>query len=245
MRTLPFLAPFDADGVLAFLAARALPGVEAVDGRRYRRAEVDVEAWPDRVVLHDGDEAVARRLFGLDVDPAGPDGVLGADALLAPLVRGRPGIRVPGAVSAFEVAVRAVVGQQVSVAGAQTVLGRLVAASGAKDRFPSPAELLAVPDDVYAMPGARRRALQALAAAGEEVAADPDALLALPGIGPWTVAYVALRCGDADAFQPTDLGVLRALRALGAADDPKGAVALAERWRPWRAFAQLHLWSAT
>lgn len=241
---LPFTPPFDADGLLGFLAARTIDGVDAVEGRRYHRAEVDVEVAADRVVLRGGDPEVARRLLGLGVDPAGPDGALGADPLLGPLVRARPGARVPGAVSAFEVAVRAIVGQQVSVAGARTVLGRLVAASGAAraGRFPTPAELLAVPDQAYAMPAGRRRALQALAAGGEEVAGDPDALLALPGVGPWTVAYVALRTGDPDAFQPTDLGVLRGLRSLGGPDDARDVAALAERWRPFRAFAQLHLW---
>ncbi len=222
----------------------------------YRRAGFAVDVRGDAVVLLEGDAEGARRLLGLDVDPGPADAGLGADPLLGAAVRARPGVRVPGTLDGFELAVRAVVGQQVSVAGARTVLGRLAAACGTAPEFPGPAAILAAPDAAFAMPGSRRRTLRALAAAtaSGELELDPPvrdpaaaeaALLALPGVGPWTAAYVALRAwGDPDAFQPTDLGVLRGLRALGGPGEPREAAALAERWRPWRAHAQMHVWRA-
>ncbi len=252
---LPFRPPLDAAGLLGFLAARAVPGVEAVDGDVYRRAGLEVRVRPGAVELLDGDPGAARRLLGLDHDPRPPAAALGSDPLLGPLVGRRPGVRVPGTVDGFELALRAVVGQQVSVAGARTVLGRLAIACGTVPRLPGPDAILRAGDAAFPMPAARRRALRALAGAVREgLELDPPlgdragverALLALPGIGPWTVAYVALRAwADPDAFQPTDLGVLRGLRALGGPGDARGAAGLAERWRPWRAIAQMHLWSA-
>jgi AraC family transcriptional regulator of adaptative response / DNA-3-methyladenine glycosylase II len=252
---LPFVAPLDAAGLLDFLAARAVPGIEAVEGARYRRAGFEVEVRDDRVRLREGDPAVARRLLALDVDPAPADAALRGDPLLGAHVAARPGMRVPGTVDGFELAVRAIVGQQVSVAGARTVLGRLASGCGTLPRFPGPDAVLAAPEAAFAMPASRRRALRALAAAarGGALVLDPPApdlgaarasLVALPGIGPWTAEYVALRAlGDPDAFQPTDLGVLRALRALGGPEDPRGAAEHAERWRPWRSFAQVRLWA--
>ncbi len=222
----------------------------------YRRAGFAVEVRPNAVVLLEGEAGRARRLLGLDVDPAPADAALGGDPLLGPVVRARPGVRVPGTLDGFELAVRAVAGQQVSVAGARTVLGRLAVACGTAPAFPGPAAILAAPDEAFAMPGSRRRTLRALAAAAASgaLALDPPvrdraaaeaALLALPGVGPWTVAYVALRAwSDPDAFQPTDLGVLRGLRALGGPGEPREIAAVAERWRPWRAHAQMHVWSA-
>ncbi|HEX8104377.1 MAG TPA: AlkA N-terminal domain-containing protein [Solirubrobacteraceae bacterium] len=218
---------------------RAVPGVEAVDGTVYRRAELAVDVRPDRVVLLDGDAAAARRLLDLDADPVAIDAVLAADPVLAPSVAAAPGRRVPGAVDAFEPAVRAILGQQVTVASARKLAARLVQACGSAPRFPSPHELLGAPDAAFAMPAARREALRTLAraAADDPGWCEPGALLALPGIGPWTAGYVAMRVHrDRDAFLPTDAGVRAGLRALGI--DARRS----DRWRPYRAHAMLHLW---
>jgi len=204
-----------------------------------------------------------RRLLDLDADPEAVVEALGPDPVIGPLVRRAPGRRVPGAVDGPEIAVRAVLGQQVSVAGARTVAGRLTAALGAPlvaplgsvtHRFPSPDALAGADDEALPLPAGRRRALRALAsavAAGDltlDAGADREQaradLVALPGIGPWTAEYVALRAlGDPDAFPATDLHVLRALRGRGI---PTAEVARAAgRWRPWRAYATVHLWSTT
>ncbi len=273
--------PLAAGELLDFLAARAVPGIEGSEGGTYHRSlrlphgegvvaislagADEVRATLRLGDLRDLTAAVnrCRRLLDLDADPAAVDAALGGDPLLAPLVRAVPGRRVPGTVDGWELAVRAVIGQQVSVAGARTVAGRLVASAGTSlacpsgpvtHLFPSPAELLAADDRSMAMPEARRRALRALAGAVDDgsLSVDPGSdpaevarrLGALPGIGPWTVAYVALRAlADPDAFLPTDLGVRRALAARGADDGPAQVLALSERWRPWRAYATVHLWA--
>ena len=203
-----------------------------------------------------------RALFDLDVDPAAVASALRRDPLLAPSVRRSPGLRVNGAFDAFETAVRVVVGQQVSVRAATTVAGRIATALGEPvetpfpglDRLPPTAEAVAAAgEDRIArigMPGARARTLLALAAvlrSGElrlERGADPDAvrdrMLALPGVGPWTASIVAMRAlGAADAFPAGDLGVLRALGVKSVRE----AEARAEAWRPWRAYAAMHLWN--
>jgi AraC family transcriptional regulator of adaptative response / DNA-3-methyladenine glycosylase II len=184
--------------------------------------------------------------------------------VLGPLVAARSGLRLPGHVDGAELALRAVIGQQVSVAGARTVAAGLVArygeplaapADGLTHRFPAAKVLAGVDPEDLPMPRSRGRTLVGLARAlaEGEVILDPgvdrdevaDRLLALPGIGPWTVAYVRVRAlGDPDAFLPTDLGVRRALGRLGQPDDPRGAAALAERWRPWRSYALFHLWAS-
>jgi AraC family transcriptional regulator of adaptative response / DNA-3-methyladenine glycosylase II len=184
------------------------------------------------------------------------DGRLAADPLLAPLVAARPGLRCPGAVDGAELAVRAVLGQQVSLAGAATLAGRLVQMYGERleqplgevtHLFPTAEALAAADPDSLPMPQSRRVALQGLARAlaGGEIALQPGAepaLLALPGIGPWTVSYIAMRAlRDADAFLPADLGVRRALESLGRDGSPRAATELAERWRPYRAYALQHL----
>jgi AraC family transcriptional regulator of adaptative response / DNA-3-methyladenine glycosylase II len=157
-----------------------------------------------------------------------------------------------------------VLGQQVSVAGAATLAARLVAACGRPVSiadetlthvFPDPPQVMTAEDEAFSMPASRRRALQGLAAAAPDgelelhAGADRDAaraaLMALPGIGEWTATYVAMRVfGDPDAFLVSDLGVRRALERLGQAGDPASATARAERWRPWRAYALMYLWSA-
>lgn len=278
---LPYRAPFDAAGLFSFLGTRAVPGVESWDGTTYRRtlrlphgtgtlaltpAEGHVACTLRLDHLADLATAVARarRIADLDADPVAVADVLGADPLLAPLVARSPGLRVPGTVDGAELAVRAVLGQQVSVAGARTLAGRLVAACGepladAADGlthlFPSSAALADLDPALLAMPQARRRALLGLclALADGDVVIDPGAdraeldarLRALPGIGPWTTSYISLRAlGDPDAFLPTDLGVRHALEGLGSPGDPITAAALAERWRPWRSYALLHLWAS-
>lgn len=247
--------PWDAGHALSFLSARAVPGLERVEGSRYRRRDVvvelggaDVEVWidgrgddPRSAFARLGDAVPGvRRLLGLDRDVAAATRALATDPLLGLLVRARPGLRPCGAWSVREATLRAVVGQQVSVAGARTVLGRLIADDG---ELSSPAELASRPIEAFPMPRSRIRALQGLAAldwtSEAALRADPDAfaeaLLASPGIGPWTVAYVRLRgLGDDDAWPGTDLLLQRAVAASGA--DP-------ELWRPWRAWAATYLWA--
>jgi AraC family transcriptional regulator, regulatory protein of adaptative response / DNA-3-methyladenine glycosylase II len=286
---LPCRRPFNPASVLDFLGARVLPGVEAIDGSAYTRSlrlphghgvvtltappaekgdPAYVEAALGLADLRDLTTAVSRcrQLLDLDADPVAVCDALGDDPLLGALVRADPGRRVPGAADGFELAVRAVIGQQVSVAGARTVAGKLVLAAGellpADDRgvthlFPTPAALadLAESDPgAFAMPAGRRRALGALAAAvaSGDVVIDPGAdprelrrsLVALPGIGPWTAEYVALRAlRDPDAFMPTDLGIRRAAASLGLPDDPARLTTLTDAWRPWRSYAMAYLWS--
>jgi len=190
--------------------------------------------------------------------------VLGADPLLGPLVAGAPGLRVPGAVDGAELAVRAVLGQQVSVAAARTAAGRLAAAYGERlERprgevvalFPSAATLGALDPASLPMPRARAAALVGLcrALAAGELRLDPDgdreaarsALLALPGIGPWTAGYVAMRAlGDPDVFLVEDLGVRHGLARVGGPSDAREARALAAAWAPWRSYASQYLWQA-
>jgi AraC family transcriptional regulator, regulatory protein of adaptative response / DNA-3-methyladenine glycosylase II len=277
---LPYRAPLDADGLLAFLARRAVPGIEqALDGAHRRSLRLPhgggvLELRPldghvqARYWLQDmRDLAVAvqrsRTLLDLDSDPHCVLHCLGSDPLLGPLLRATPGRRVPGAVDGHELAVRAVLGQQVSLAGAATLAGRLVADYGrplerplgaVTHVFPTAAALAEADPERLAMPTARRRALLALAAAlaGGELTLDAGAdraearqrLLALPGIGPWTADYVAMRAlRDPDAFLASDLGVRHALRQLGQDGRPAAAARLAERWRPYRAYAVQHLWA--
>ena len=274
--------PYAAGPLLSFLAARAVPGVEECRDGGYRRslrlpggAGVVAVMPPDpgegqltvRLDLEDpGDLGAAvercRRLLDLDADPRAVDAVLGADPLLAPLLRLRPGLRVPGHPDGFELAVRAVLGQQVTVKGARTLAARLVAKLGSPLAKPAgpvthlfPSAEAVADDDLsgVGLTGTRVRALRALAGAvAGGLALDPDAdraetgrrLLALPGIGPWTAAYVAMRAlGDPDAIPLTDLGLRQALRTLGAPDDARSVAARAERWRPWRAYAAMHLWA--
>jgi AraC family transcriptional regulator of adaptative response / DNA-3-methyladenine glycosylase II len=207
-----------------------------------------------------------RQLLDLDADPIAVLEALRPDPLIGPLVSAQPGRRVPGATDGFELAVRAIIGQQVSVSGARTIAGRLVRAAGEvlpepmggiTHLFPTPAALIALAGSdpaTFSMPSSRRRALVALAQAVDSgaVVIDPGSdpselrtsLVALPGIGPWTAEYVAMRAlRDPDAFMPTDLGIKRAVHALGLADNPAHLSALSEGWRPWRSYAMVHLWA--
>lgn len=268
--------PLDADALLAFFARRAVPGVEELADGAYRRSlrlphgagvaelraaggHVQAELWLDDG--RDADSALARcrALLDLDTDPVPIAQRLEPDPLIGPLVRRSPGRRVPGSVDGAELAVRAVLGQQVSLAGAATLAGRLVEEYGeplarpvgaVTHLFPSAAALAGADPERLAMPGSRRRALLGLTAAlaSGELVLEPGAetaLLALPGIGPWTVAYIAMRVlRDPDAFMPTDLGVRHALERLGEDGSPAAAIRMAERWRPYRAYALQHLWAA-
>jgi AraC family transcriptional regulator of adaptative response / DNA-3-methyladenine glycosylase II len=287
---LRFRAPYDAAAVGAFLAARAVPGLElfttgraAWEHRRVVRlptapAVVTVTPYDDHLLLRAvgvslPDTAAlvtqVRHWLDLDAEPGSVAAVLGADPDLAPLVAARPGLRVPTTVDAWETCVRAVVGQQVSVAAATTLLGRLVAAygtamggaerasSGFPTAFPTPGRLAAAgPDELSAigMPRARGRTLHALAdatacgvvpigsASREEILA---ALATIPGVGTWTLDYIALRAlGDPDAFPATDLGIRHAARDRGLPSGARELTSRAEAWRPWRAYAAQHLWSA-
>jgi AraC family transcriptional regulator of adaptative response / DNA-3-methyladenine glycosylase II len=277
---LPYRAPFDGDGLIAFLGARAVPGVEEVSDGVYRRslrlssgagivelkpADGHVRARVHLEQLRDLASAVqrCRALLDLDSDPMAVAEVLGTDPVIGLTVRANPGRRVPGHVDGDELAVRAVLGQQVSVAGASTLAGRLVRACGEElaqpigavtHLFPSAARLAEIDPESLPMPRSRRTALLGLARALADgtvvldAGADRDdarrRLLQLPGIGPWTVSYIAMRAlRDPDAFLPTDLGVRHGLEALGEDGSPANAERLAEQWRPYGAYAVMHLWA--
>lgn len=257
--------PFDGGALLDWFASRAVSGLEEVSSTTYRR-RVRAGDSTGSIELHPSDDAVvlsvdlpagtglgtivggARRLFDLGADPDAVDEHLGADALLAPLVARRPGIRVPGCWTGFEAGVRAVVGQQISVAAATTVVGRIVAAHGTEGSFPRPTELVDAPLEALGMIGRRAETIRSLATAvvcGDVVldgTLDHDALvsslMALPGIGPWTASYIALRSGEPDAFPAGDLHLMRMLGA----DKEIEALTRAEAWRPWRSYAAMHLW---
>jgi AraC family transcriptional regulator of adaptative response / DNA-3-methyladenine glycosylase II len=268
---LGYRPPLEWEALLAFLAARAIPGVEEVAGGSYRRTVKVGLAAGLVTVTHDADRrallarvpvALARDLgsiigrlrvlFDLDARPDAIAAGLGSDRLLGALVRSRPGLRVPGAFDPFETAVRAVLGQQVSVRAATTLAGRLAAALGPAPLFPTAETLARTREETIAalgMPLARARTLVALARAivdGQVVLdhhADAEAtaraLQALPGVGPWTASYIALRSLHwPDAFPAGDLGVRK---ALGNATEEQ-ARRMAEAWRPWRGYAVMHLW---
>ena len=283
---LAYRPPYDWDAMLSFLGARAIPGVEAVSGNTYLRtiaisghfgvisaAPADknrVNVWvrfPDMAALP---QIIARvrRVFDLAADPDTIGAHLALDPVLAPLVKARPGLRVPGAWDGFELAVRAIFGQQITVPAATRLLGRLVEAHGAplpamaKDHeglshlFPSPARLAKTDLATLGMPNARAMAVTSLAQA---VSSDPTIfsrsasleqtiakLRSLPGIGEWTAQYIAMReLREPDAFPAADIGLMRAMASGdGRRPSPAELLARGESWRPWRAYAALHLWAA-
>jgi AraC family transcriptional regulator of adaptative response / DNA-3-methyladenine glycosylase II len=278
---LAYRPPYDWKHVHGFLAARAVAGIEHVDRRGYARtigldhghALVHVRPVPDR---HELELTVrgaspksllqvasaARRVFDLGADPALIAATLKSDPLLGPLVRKRPGLRVPGVWEPFECAVRAIAGQQVTVAAGRTLVARIVARAGRRigpdgealtHLFPSPHELAAADLEGFGIPAARIAALKALARAVADrridLGGDPDqvvaALAELPGIGSWTAQYIALRAlGEPDAFPAADI-VLRRMAASRVAMVPTRDLARrAEAWRPWRSYAVLYLWQA-
>lgn len=275
--------PFDAEYLLAFFRARAIPGLETVRDRIYARGfrigdgvgMMICHFSPDQsgvnVILRGPARAAVleigarvRRLFDLDADVPSITAQFSDDALLAPLIIKRPGLRVPGCWDQFELAIRAVLGQQVSVAAARTLAGRLVQGYG--DALPDDltdgtgvTHLCAQPErlvglDLIGIGLTRRRAQTVLDVI--EMFADPrcdqksdDALIAamsaIKGIGPWTLNYFALRgLGDPDAFPAADLGILKASALGGGPDKAKALETLSESWRPWRAYAAQYLWSA-
>lgn len=300
MLRLPYKPPLDWTSLLAFLAPRAIPGVEAVEGDRYRRTvRIDgsagtIEASPIR-----GEHALAlrvqvpvgpgldrlvrrvRRLIDLDADPDRIARDLRRDPLLARLLRERPGLRVPGAWDGFETAVRAILGQQISVRGATTLSGRLVnlvgealdgraggtsfgdeiagagafrdhaASAGALTRlFPGPDAVARADLSRIGIPRGRATAIRGLAEAVLAGTISLDAangmedavarLSALPGVGSWTAQYIAMRVlGEPDAMPFGDLGLQRALSLTEPALRKRS-----EAWRPWRAYAAMHIWSS-
>jgi AraC family transcriptional regulator, regulatory protein of adaptative response / DNA-3-methyladenine glycosylase II len=278
---LSYREPFDWTGLLAFLAPRAIPGVETVASGRYRRSvELGdfrgvIELAPDprgwaALILRAPVEASAhlaaiahrlRTLCDLDADPTVITTQLGASPRLAKLVKAAPGLRVPGAWCRFELAVRAILGQQITVAGATTLAGRLVKAFGSpladdpegRLLFPRPEEL--VDADLAACGLTRSRAETLRGLARSELTGDGalataasldealERLLALPGIGDWTAQYVAMRAlREPDAFPAGDLGLRKALAENGVLPTASKLRAEAEAWRPWRAYAAMHLW---
>jgi AraC family transcriptional regulator of adaptative response / DNA-3-methyladenine glycosylase II len=269
--------------LFAFLAARAIPGVEAVHGLEYRRlvptaggdallrlrptageAAIELEidgVGRDEVMRLVG---VARRLLDLDADPTAIDAVLETDEILRPLVRAHPGMRLPSAFDGFATTVLAILAQGVTLASARTLAGRIARVHGrvvdvgdpATDRlFPEPQVLARADLSALGLTGRRAATITGVAAAVAEGRLELDAeadpartlatLSALPGIGQWTTGYVALRVfGDRDAFPPGDAAVRAAFRRLALPSDPASITTRAEAWRPWRAYALLHLWAS-
>jgi len=271
--------------MLAFLAMRAIPGVEVVRDDVYRRTiALDGAAGTLAVTPIGGDRlsvavrfpkpsalprilARVRGVFDLSADPVGIGEVLSRDPRLARMVAARPGLRVPGAWDGFELAVRAILGQQITVVQARKLAGDLVASHGEAlsdpwaepgltHAFPTPQHLAAADLSGLKMPGARIRCLSSMAAA---VADDPNLLSptaglaemvarlrALPGIGEWTAQYIAMRqLREPDAFPAADVALMRALAdADGVRPTADELLAQAEAWRPWRAYAALHLWAS-
>jgi AraC family transcriptional regulator, regulatory protein of adaptative response / DNA-3-methyladenine glycosylase II len=258
-------APYAVDSMLGWLSLHLVPGLEELDGSTYRRvlpsgSVVALQIGADAVSLTTSIDDVrtlpdtvarCRRILDLDADPVAVDATLGEDRQLAAMVAARPGIRVPGAADGFELLVRTVLAQQVSLASAHTFARRLVDTYGKPldtpvgsltARFPSADDLAEASYDGIGLTGGRIKTLRAIAnahAAGE-LTLDPSAdrdetrarLLALPGIGPWTVDYVAMRAlGDPDAFPGTDLVLRRLVCDL-----------TPDHWRPWRSYAAMHLW---
>jgi AraC family transcriptional regulator of adaptative response / DNA-3-methyladenine glycosylase II len=284
---LRYRPPYDWDAMLAFLAARAVPGMEVVEDGAYARViELDGEVGSVRVSLGQADTlavlvrfprlsalpviiARLRRVFDLAADPQAINAHLSRDEALAPLVAARPGLRAPGGWDGFELAMRAVLGQQITVGAAIRLAGKLVQAygepaspaatghTGLTHAFPRPERIAAADLTHLGMPGARARALSTVAAAvvedpqflglGRSLEAAVARLRSLPGVGEWTAQYIALRgMREPDAFPAADIGLMRALAdPQGVRPDAAQLLARAEAWRPWRAYAAQHLWAAT
>ena len=281
---LPYAPPYDWDAMIDFLGARAIRGIEVVDDRRCYRRSIALDGAQGVISVEPDDREMAlrvsirfpqvsalagivrrvRRIFDLSADPLAIRDDLGRDPLLAPLVAKRPGLRVPGAWDGFEVAVRAILGQQITVVAAVNLAAKLVAEYGEPLRsvhgdglthiFPTPDRIAQA--HLLGMPAARARALSSVAAAAlanpnlfspSQTLEDAIAKLrSIPGIGEWTAQYIAMRvlC-EPDAFPAADIGLLRALaRSEEGRPSTAEVVARAEAWRPWRAYAAQHLWTA-
>ena len=290
---LRYRPPYDWAAMLAYLRGRAIDGVERLEGERYVRSvahggavgTVEIVHVPDRESLGvtirfpraralPAIIARVRRVFDLDADVASIGAHLAQDRLLAPLVAKRPGLRVPGGWDGFELAVRAVLGQQVTVEAGRRLAVQLVEVCGGRwpagqrrapgapgegqvsRVFPTAAQVAAADLSGLGMPGARRATLVAIAEAAlaeprlfEPLATIEDTvarLCAIRGVGDWTAHYIALRAArEPDAFPASDVGLLRgAADRSGVRPSPSALVARAERWRPWRAYAAQHLWMA-
>jgi AraC family transcriptional regulator, regulatory protein of adaptative response / DNA-3-methyladenine glycosylase II len=277
---LPVRVPFAFEGVFGHLAASVVPGCEEVRDGAYRRTLrlpfgngiVSLTPAPDHVRctlalddFRDLTSAISRcrRLLDLDADPDAVIDVLSSDAVLAPVVAKAPGQRIPRTVDEAELAVRAVLGQQVSMKAARTHASRLVAAYGdpihdangaLTHTFPSTEQLADIDPVHLAVPATRRRTITGLIAALADgsVTLNPGCdweaarvqLLALPGIGPWTAEVIAMRgLGDPDAFPASDLGLRMAAEQLGLPGDHRELTERSQRWRPWRSYATQHLWT--
>jgi AraC family transcriptional regulator of adaptative response / DNA-3-methyladenine glycosylase II len=275
---LPFRPPYDGRRMLDFLGLRAIPGLESYDGTTYRRTVAlgargkRFQGWIAARLLPSEAEVVLSPSLGPVIPPVLARlshlfdlGGQPADvaAALGPLAEAHPGLRVPGVMDGFELAVRAVLGQQVTVKAARTLAGRVLDAFGdpvetpfeaLRRTFPSPARIAEVAQEELGVLGilrTRSATIKALARAvaekelrlepGVDVEATIQALLRLPGIGEWTAQYIAMRAlAWPDAFLPTDHGVRTALSGLSTAE----IKARAEAWRPWRAYAVMHLWAS-
>ncbi|UUE98662.1 helix-turn-helix domain-containing protein [Xanthomonas hortorum pv. pelargonii] len=277
---LGYRPPLDLPAMLAFLQRRAIPGIEQVDASGYRRVIgtpgnatlIDVSAAPQRAELLLRIGATdprqipqivrrVRRLFDLDADLQTVHATLASEPLLAEAIARRPGLRVPGGWDGFEVAVRAVLGQQISVAGAATLAARLVERHGGHhvdmppglDRiFPTPEQLAEAPLEQLGLPRSRAATLRALASAcaqgrlhfgaGQRLPEFVAACTALPGIGPWTAQYIAMRAlSHPDAFPAGDL-ILQQVLGTPERLSERATETRSQAWRPWRAYAVLHLW---
>ena len=272
--SLPYTPPLDWAFFLRYLASRAALGVEYIQDNAYWRP-IDIDGGTGTITVTHNDSANqlqltiqgdatahadkiiprVRTIFDLDADLPSVHQVLGADPVLGPLLARNPGLRVPGAWSPFELLVRTIVGQQVTVKAATTIMGRIASRFGTPNvvagrdapayEFPTPEAFARENWDGIGMPGKRVAALQAVARAiadgtitfpapGEATAAFRASLLQLPGIGPWTVEYFAIRAlRDPDAWPATDLVLKRAVEQGG----------IPEHWRPWRGYAAMHLWN--
>lgn len=281
---IPFRAPYDFEHLLGFYGKRTIPGVEAVDARSYRRSVVvdRVPGWFEVAAIA-GDDALAlrvhhpsssalgsiaarvKRMFDVDADPRALALALRGDPLLKPLIRRWPGQRLPGAWDGFELAVRAVLGQQVSVAAARTLAARVAAAYGTSYAdgaavgvgmlFPTPQALVDAPLEQQGITRARAATIRGIAAAvmdgrvafrvEQPLATFERDLVALPGIGAWTAHYIAMRAlAQPDAFPAADL-ILRRAAGQGRTLSTRELEALSEAWRPWRAYAVMLLWRSS
>jgi AraC family transcriptional regulator, regulatory protein of adaptative response / DNA-3-methyladenine glycosylase II len=270
---LPARPPFDGAGLLRFLAGHSVVGLESGDDHHFTRllrlehgaASISITldgetglrctARVDNVADLGALVARVRRAFDLDADSAAIDDALSRDEVLAPLVARVPGIRIPGSFDAEEALFRTLVGQQISVAAARTVLGRLVAELGDDGQFPTAQAFASRGRDALRGPASRIETIVRTARALVDGDLDIDLgltshelttrLVALPGIGEWTASYLAMRVlGNPDTMLSTDLVVLKSAERLGLPSTPRGLAEHAKRWAPWRSYANLHLWRA-
>jgi AraC family transcriptional regulator of adaptative response / DNA-3-methyladenine glycosylase II len=271
---LPARQPFDGAGLCAFFAAHAARGIETADASSFARA-VRLPGGVAEIELRlDGRDAISctarleniadlstlvsrvRRLFDLDADSAAIDDSLATDVSLAPLVAARPGIRLPGSLDIEETLFRTMIGQQVSVAAATTIVGRLASQlSAAPGLFPTALEIAESAPGVVRGPATRVASILGVARAIADGSLSLDLgmprdeftarLTSLPGVGPWTAGYLALRVlGNTDILLASDLVILASARRLGLPATARALAAHGERWAPWRSYANLHLWGA-